>query len=286
MINNYDSLQIYIQNVLARNGDVNIIAQIPNYIYLAEIKLARLPKNLGYKKVITGLLTEGIAVYAKPNRWRATVSMNYGSGNSMEVITRQSFSGTRTIGFALAHSFEAGDTISVVNVGTDYDGTGLIITDLTSTSITYVQGSSSESPTASTGHVTTSQNSVNWLLPRGYELSRQYWPDDSKTDNPKYYSDYDYNHWLLVPTPSQNGPFEVIYYEQPMPLSDSNQQNWFTEFAPDALYYGSLIEASIYLKNDDRVATWQGMYDQAVSAMNGEAQGRISDAATTRSQGI
>lgn len=285
MINTYDSLVNYIQQVLAANTASNVVAQIPNFIYLAELKLARMPKNLGYKKVISSNYTEGVAVYAKPNRWRATVSMNYGSGLSMNVTSRVSVAGVRTLNFSTAHPYIVGNTISVVNVGTDYNGTGIHITSVTSTSITYTQGTSSESLITSSGFTTTSQNTVNWLLPRAYEFSRQYWPDDSQMDSPKYYSDYDYNHWLIVPTPAQNYPFEVLYYEQPLPLSVSNQTNWFTEFAPDALYYGSLIEASVYLKNDDRLATWKGMYDQAVSAIEGEAQSRVSDAATTTSQG-
>lgn len=285
MINTYNDLIVYIKNALARQESV-ITDQIPNFIYLAELKLARMPKNLGYKKVVSQLLDQGVAVYAKPNRWRSTVSMNYGTGSDMATASRQSIVGVRTLSFDTPHPYDVGTQLTIRNVGgSGYNGT-FTITAVTTLSITYTNGIVDETVIAdTTGFTTTSQNSVNTIYPRSYEMTRDYWPDDTQTDLPEYYADYDYNHWLIAPTPSQNYPFEVIYYEQPMPLSASNQQNWFTEYAPDALYYGALIEASAYLKNDDRVQTWQSMYNQAITAIDGEAQSRISDASTMRDRG-
>ena len=37
---------------------------------------------------------------------------------------------------------------------------------------------------------------------RTYEFMRQYWPDEAEEGVPKYYGDYDYTHWLVVPTPA------------------------------------------------------------------------------------
>jgi hypothetical protein len=37
--------------------------------------------------------------------------------------------------------------------------------------------------------------------------------------------------------------------------------------APDALLYGSLVEAEPYLMNDARVNTWGSLYDRAIATL-------------------
>jgi hypothetical protein len=88
---------------------------------------------------------------------------------------------------------------------------------------------------------------------RKYEYLREYWPDPTQTDAPKYYADYDYTHWLIAPTPDVAYNFEVLYYERIQPLDSSNQTNWFTIYAPQALLYGTLLQAMPFLKNDERI---------------------------------
>jgi hypothetical protein len=97
------------------------------------------------------------------------------------------------------------------------------------------------------------------------------------TGTPRFYADYDYSHWLIAPTPSSALPMEILYYEIPPLLDDSNQTNWFTEYAPNALLYAALLEATPFLKNDERIATWEGFYNRAVAALNGEDIRQISD---------
>jgi len=40
------------------------------------------------------------------------------------------------------------------------------------------------------------------ILLRKYEYLREYWPDPTQTDVPKFYCDYDYTHWLVAPSPA------------------------------------------------------------------------------------
>lgn len=115
------------------------------------------------------------------------------------------------------------------------------------------------------------------VLNRRYEYLREYWPDATDTDVPKFYADYDYTHWLVAPTPASNYAFEVLYYERVQPLSTANQTNWFTEYAPQALLYGCLLQAMPFLKNDSRVALWQQMYAQYVGTLKSEDNTRIAD---------
>lgn len=115
---------------------------------------------------------------------------------------------------------------------------------------------------------------------RKYEYLREYWPDPVQTDVPKYYCDYDYTHWLIAPTPAANYNFEVLYYERLQPLDSSNQTNWFTIYAPQALLYGSLLQAMPYLKNDERTPLWQAQYDKIVEQLKNEDTLRIGDRQT------
>lgn len=116
---------------------------------------------------------------------------------------------------------------------------------------------------------------------RKYEYLREYWPDSAQTDLPLYYCDYDYTHWLVAPTPAANYTFEILYYERVQPLDSANQTNWFTIYAPQALLYGSLLQAMPFLKNDERLPMWQAQYQQIVSTLKAEDVTRIGDRQTT-----
>jgi hypothetical protein len=115
------------------------------------------------------------------------------------------------------------------------------------------------------------------VLLRKYEYIRNYWPDPAETDVPLFYCDYDYTHWLVGPTPNAPYVFEVLYYERAQPLDSSNQVNWFTTYAPQALLYGSLLQAMPFLKNDDRIPMWQAQYKQIIDVLKTEDKLRVAD---------
>ena len=120
----------------------------------------------------------------------------------------------------------------------------------------------------------------NPVLLRKYEYLRQYWPDPTDTDVPKFYCDYDYTHWLVAPTPAAAYNYEVLYYERLEPLDSSNQSNWFTQYAPQALLYGSLLQAMPFLKNDERIPMWQAQYQAIIQTLKVEDVTRIADRQT------
>ena len=123
----------------------------------------------------------------------------------------------------------------------------------------------------------TGYNVTQEVYPRAYEYMRQYWPNQTLTGTPRFYADYDYSHWFFAPTPNAPFPYELIYYELPPLLGDDVQTNWFTEYAPNALLYASLMEAAPFLKNEEIIPIWQGFYDRAVAALNGEDIRQIAD---------
>ena len=160
----YDSLYNNILDYLERN-DEQTIAQVPNFIMLAEQVIASQIKFLGNLTVNESTMVVGQNVIPKPARWHKTVSMN-------------------------------------VTVGT-----------------------------------------INQpVFLRKYEYLKEYAPDSTAVGTPKYYGDYDYTHWLVAPTPDVAYSFEVLYYERVQPLDATNQSNWFTVYAPQAMLYGSLLQ--------------------------------------------
>jgi hypothetical protein len=119
------------------------------------------------------------------------------------------------------------------------------------------------------------------VLLRTYEYLREYAPNDTNTALPKYYCDYNYDTWLIAPTPDDTYPFEVLYYERSQPLDSTNQTNWFTIHAPQALLYGSLLQAMPFLKNDERTPMWQQQYTAIMNTLKQENTQRIGDRQAT-----
>ena len=110
------------------------------------------------------------------------------------------------------------------------------------------------------------------ILLRKYEYLREYWPDDTQTGIPKFYCDYNYDNWLVAPTPASTYSFEVLYYERVQPLDSNNQTNWFTIYAPQAMPF---------LKNDERTPMWQQQYQAIMNTLKTENIQRIGDRQAT-----
>jgi len=115
------------------------------------------------------------------------------------------------------------------------------------------------------------------VLLRKYEYLREYWPNPTDEGVPKFYCDYDYDHWLIAPTPDVAYNFEVLYYQRVQPLDSSNQTNWFTNYAPQALLFGSLMQAMPFLRNDERMPFFQQQYDLIMQTLMAEDRLRVAD---------
>jgi hypothetical protein len=205
-----EDVRRYLERGLTAASDPIVHEQIPRLINLAERRIARELKIQGFINVVTGTLQTGVSVYAKPDRWRDTVSINIGTG--------------------------------------------------------------------------TQNNTRKMLFTRAYEYLLSYWPDRTATSQPLFYADYNYTHWLYAPTPDADYPFEVLYYELPPLLDDVVQTNWLTEYAPQLLLYGTLLEATPFLKNDERIPVWQSMYDRSAAMLNGEDLAKILDRSSVRKE--
>lgn len=83
----------------------------------------------------------------------------------------------------------------------------------------------------------------------------------------------------FIPTPDKTYTAELTYYAKIPALSDSNTSNWLLAYAPDLYLYGALLEASPYLKDDERLATWSTLYTNSLGDIE-VADQRASAAST------
>lgn len=120
------------------------------------------------------------------------------------------------------------------------------------------------------------------LFTRAYEYIRNYWPDATEQGVPIFYGDYNDQNWLIGPTPNLAYQAEVTIYQLPPLLDGATQQNWLTIYAPQVILFGTLLQCAPFLKNDERIPTWQAMYDRALASFVTEDIQKISDNSTDR----
>lgn len=114
------------------------------------------------------------------------------------------------------------------------------------------------------------------ILLRSQDYVAQY-QTESVQGKPKYYSDYDFSNWALAPLPDQPYTIEIIYHSRVEPLSYQNQQNLLTEICPQALLFGTLLQAQGYLKALDKLPVWKQYYADALAALKKEDDTRRVD---------
>ena len=80
----------------------------------------------------------------------------------------------------------------------------------------------------------------------------------------------------LFPTPSETYDINLTYIQKIPSLSDDNASNWLLADSPDLYLYAVLLETAIYLRDDDRITAYAGMYEQKLAAMNSTSEKAVS----------
>jgi hypothetical protein len=114
------------------------------------------------------------------------------------------------------------------------------------------------------------------ILMRSQDYIAQY-QSESDAGIPKYYGEYDYNNWNFAPKPDAAYPIEIIYYSLIQPLDSTNQQNLFTRECPQAMLFGTLLQAQGYLKALDKLPIWKQYYTESLAALKKEDSTRKID---------
>jgi len=107
------------------------------------------------------------------------------------------------------------------------------------------------------------------MLLRSQDYVSQYL-SESSAGTPTYYAEYDFSNWMFAPLPNASYPVEIIYYAEIQPLDTQNQQNLWTAVAPQAMLFGTLLQAQGYLKALDKLPVWKQYYTDAITALKKE----------------
>jgi hypothetical protein len=118
------------------------------------------------------------------------------------------------------------------------------------------------------------------ILLRSQDYVAQY-QSESTAGTPKYYAEYDYNNFAIAPAPAANSDVEIIYYSEIQPLDSSNQTNLFTRECPQAMLFGTLLQAQGYLKALDKLPVWKSYYTDSLGALKKEDSSRRIDRNTS-----
>jgi hypothetical protein len=102
-------------------------------------------------------------------------------------------------------------------------------------------------------------------------------PNPATTGTPRYYAIFDISNFILAPTPDEAYTAELHYYYRPASLTAGSDSGttWLSENAPNAMLYGSLVEAYTFMKGEpDMLALYNQRFTEAILALKnfGEAK--------------
>lgn len=109
-----------------------------------------------------------------------------------------------------------------------------------------------------------------------------YYTSEGSRGQPLYYSDWDYQNWLVAPSCDTSYKVEISYQGRVQPLDSNNQVNLITTECPHLLLYAAMVEACLYLKSFEKLQIWQPLYQTALAALKDEDSSRLIDKNTKR----
>ena len=110
------------------------------------------------------------------------------------------------------------------------------------------------------------------LLQKTDEFLNDYWPQRTSTGIPRYYANFGFDRLLIAPTPVSAFNCEMSYIVQPTAATSVHQENFFTEYCSNALFYASMKEACMFMKNYSAAQIWEQEYQRAFTDLLNEAR--------------
>ncbi len=123
----------------------------------------------------------------------------------------------------------------------------------------------------------TNSSSKEFLLQKDVNFIQEYNPNSATTGTPKYYARFDVDNLILAPTPDSNYVCEFHYFYRPASLTAGADSGttWLSTNASNALLYGSLYEAYIYMKGEpDMLQLYDKQFSEALSRLKDLAEAR------------
>ena len=123
----------------------------------------------------------------------------------------------------------------------------------------------------------TNSSAKEFLLIKDVNFLQTFHPNPATTGTPRYYALFDVDNFLIAPTPSSALAVELHYYYRPTSLTAGAEggSTWLSTNAPNAMLYGSLIEAYTFMKGEaDVIQNYSQRFVEAVQGLKlyGEAR--------------
>ena len=102
---------------------------------------------------------------------------------------------------------------------------------------------------------------------------------------PLYYAYFDKDNFILGPVPDDKYKMELHYFYRPESLTSvgDNGSTWLSENAPNAMLFGSLVEANLYMKGEsDLMQMYEGRYQESLARLKDYAEARENSDAYRR----
>lgn len=109
----------------------------------------------------------------------------------------------------------------------------------------------------------TSQDRLKYLTPEQMDIYRP----SQTTGTPKNYTIIG-TEFQLKPIPDTTYEVEIAYLARFTTLSADADSNWLLVNQPGIYVYGALVQASPYLKDDERTGLWASLYNAEVESIN------------------
>ena len=122
-----------------------------------------------------------------------------------------------------------------------------------------------------------SSSNYSFLLNKDVNFIREAYPASaSNTGLPEFYAQFDDTHFILAPTPDSTYTVELHYFYLPESITASSDgTSWLGTNAPDALLFGSLVEAYIFMKGEaDVLQIYETRFKEALEKLIIENDGR------------
>lgn len=123
---------------------------------------------------------------------------------------------------------------------------------------------------------TDANGDVNFLLQKDVNFVQEFNPDGSDAGAPRYYAPFDYQNFILGPTPDSNYVTELHYYYRPQSITASaDGTSWLGTNAPNTLLYGCLLEAYTFMKGEpDILQLYATRYAESATRLKVYGEGR------------
>ena len=113
----------------------------------------------------------------------------------------------------------------------------------------------------------------SYMLEKEVGYINEAFPNPAATGVPRYYALFNDATFVVAPTPSAFLEVELHYFYEPPSIVETGT-SWLGDNTESVLFYGSLVEAYVYMKGDADLQTlYRQRYDEALGRLKNLGEG-------------